>query len=850
MVGLGRAPIVGSVIRPTWSGRSSAQRLGLAVLLALAACVAGWWLRPLFGVTVPFVVFCPAVLLAAWYGGLAPGLLTTGLTAVATVAVFEDPASGHWPGAVIRPLGFLLLGVAISLLSEMVHEARRQQVESLRRAAELIELRARLDDTVTALPEPPSVERMADVVLGQGCALLGAAHGTLAVLPEGASSLETVSALGYPPGVEPVRQIGISSGEPLSEAVRLKTPVVLPQGDGVALPLLMRGQVLGAISFVLPVDRRFRETDLPVLHALAYQAALAMESAHHYEREQAARRQAEAQGERHRFLAAANACLAGSLDYEANLREVCRQAVPTFAGACLVHLRDADDNLRLLAAVHGEPGRKDALASFGRGLSESPGFRRVLASRRPELRDTALEWMDAEKSALHQELEVGSSLAVPLVARDRPLGIVTFLMPRGGRAFGAEELELGRDLADRAAAAVDNAMLFSEAKRLNRVKDEFLALLSHELRTPLGSALVWLELLRAEPLEKGARRAVDMIQRSARQLSDLIDQLLDMSRTVAGKLSFEKQTTDLVAVVEDVVAAAAPEAAAKGVQLEANIERPLDRLWADPGRLRQALGNLVSNAIKFTPAGGTVGVRLEHAGSVARVQVTDTGAGIAADVLPYIFERFRLGDTKSTRAQGGLGIGLAIAQYISEQHEGTLRAASEGPGRGSVFTLDLPLRLPPGIAAPAREDESGRAPLAALRVLLVDDHQDMLHGLALGLAAHGAEVTPVSSVREALAALPRVRPHVVVSDLAMPEQDGYTLIDRIRHLAPEDGGLVPAVAVSASAGPADRRRALRSGYQEHVAKPVELSRLVATIERLAQSGPREGSALPEPEEVP
>ena len=837
MVGLGRAPIVDSVIRATRSGRPAAQRLGLAALLAVAACVAGWWLWPVLGVAVPFVVFCPAVLLAAWYGGLASGLLATGLTAVATVTVFEDPTAGASPGGVIRLLSFLLIGVAISLLSEMVHEARRQQAESLRRAAELIDLRARLDDTVTALPEPLSVEQMADVVLGQGCALLGAANGTLAVLPEGDSFLQTVSALGYPPGIQARREIALSSDEPLAEAVRLKTPVVLGHGEGVALPLLMRGQVLGAIAVGLPPERQFHETDLPVLHALAYQAALAMESGRRYEREQAARHLAEARGERHRFVAAANACLAASLDYEANLREVCRQAVPTFADACLVHLRNAEGELQLLAAVHREPARKVELANLGRGLGEASGFRRVLTSRQPELRDTALGWLDEGDDALYAGLEVGSSLAVPLVARDRPLGIITFLLPRGGRAFGAEDLALGCDLADRAAAAVDNAILFSEAKRLNRVKDEFLALLSHELRTPLGSALVWLELLRAEPLEGGARRAVDMIQRSARQLSDLIDQLLDMSRTVAGKLSVDKQTTDLVAVVEDVVAAAAPQAAVKGVQLEADIERPFDRLWADPARLRQALGNLVSNAIKFTPGGGRVGVQLEHAGSVARLRVTDTGAGISPNVLPYIFERFRLGDTRSTRAQGGLGLGLPIAQHICEQHEGTLRAASEGPGRGSEFTLDLPLRQPPGIQAPARDAEAGRVPLASLRVLLVDDHQDMLHGLALGLEAHGATVTPVSSVREALAALPRVRPHVVVSDLAMPGQDGYSLIDQIRSLGPEEGGSVPAVAVSASAGPADRLRALRSGYQEHVAKPVELSRLVATIERLIQPAP-------------
>jgi signal transduction histidine kinase/ActR/RegA family two-component response regulator len=822
-----RAPLLDSVIRATRVDRTRAERYGLAFALTLISFALGWWLRPMLGASVLFVLFYPAVMVAAWFGGLGPGLLATALTGTA-VAALEDQHAG----SAVPALGFLLIGIATSLLSEVLHEARRQQEKGARRSAELIELRLRLEETVMALPEPLSMEQMAEIILGQGGALLGMRSGTLAVLDDGGSELRTVGAVGYPPGVQARTVTRLESGEPLAEAVRLKAPVVPTAGQtAAALPLLLRGRVIGGMSFDFGGERRFRESDLSVLQALAYEAALALEGARRYEREQSARRQAEALGERHRLLAGAHACLAASLDYEANLRDVCRLAVPAFAQSCLVHLRNAEGALILLAAKHEDAERSADLEAFGRALEEAEGFREVVASRRPGLGEPAA-WLGEGPGALEERLALGSALAVPLVARDRALGIITFMRSRGGRAFDGEDVELGRDLAGRSAAAVDNALLFTEARRLNRVKDEFLALLSHELRTPLGSALVWLDLLRAEPLEAGAVRAAEMAQRSARQLADLIDQLLDMSRTVAGKLSIEKQTTDLVAVVEGVVAAAAPAATAKGVRLEAEIDRSLERLWADPSRLRQAIGSLVSNAIKFTPGGGSVTVRLEHAGSVARLQVCDTGVGIASDVLPFIFERFRLGDTKSTRAQGGLGLGLAIAQYICEQHEGTLRATSDGPGRGSVFTLDLPLRPPPG-QAPVPSASADRAPLGSLRVLLVDDHRETLHGLAMGLTASGAEVTPVSSVREAMAALPRVRPDVIVSDLAMPEQDGYTLIAQVRRLTPEAGGLIPAVAVSASAGPADRLRALRSGYQEHVAKPVELSRLVATIERLA-----------------
>jgi signal transduction histidine kinase/CheY-like chemotaxis protein len=531
------------------------------------------------------------------------------------------------------------------------------------------------------------------------------------------------------------------------------------------------------------------------------------------------------------------------MEYKANLREVARLAVPAFAEGCLVHLHAPDGGLSLLAAFHADETRQAALLELGGRQTEGydDGWWRAYHSREPELLvDAEAQWLararGTSERALVEILDLQSSLSLPLVARERSLGVLTFVTSRQGHTLSDEDLVLALDLAGRAAAAVDNAVLFVEAQRLNRVKDEFLALLSHELRTPLGSILVWLELLRAEPLEDNATRAVDMVHRSARQLAELIDQLLDVSRIVAGKLSVEKQTTHLVPVVEGLLEAAGPVAKAKGVLLRADLAHDLDPLWADPNRLRQALSNLVLNAIKFTPAGGEVTVSLRRQGALARIEVRDSGAGIARDLLPFIFERFRQGDTHSTRSHGGLGLGLTIAQYIAEQHEGRISADNQGAGQGAVFTFDLPLRPLPArstLARPAPGPAPVSCSLDALRVLLVDDHDDTLRGLALSLSASGAEVTPVSSAREALLALPRVRPHVLVSDLAMPDQDGYDLISHIRSLAPEAGGEVPAVAVSAYASYDDRMRALRAGYQEHVAKPVEIAHLVATIARLA-----------------
>ncbi len=863
--------LIDHLIQATRVDRERWQRYAFAAAVAASALTASWLTHRALGLAMPFLFYFPAIAAAGWFGGLGSGLFATALIGLATTIYPFDNALGPdgagWLAGVFRSVGFLATGVVVSILSEVLHEARRQQHEGRERAQRMVKLQTRLDEVTMAFAESLQVPEVAEIVVEQGRALLGASASTLAVMDERGGALRTVYAVGYPPGVEVHRLISLESDEPLAEAVRSRSPVFIESrkvSDAryphlapvrnitgteavAALPLIVRGRVLGGIGFSFRQPLKIRYAELPYVQALAYHAALALEATRRYEGEQAARRRAEASDARHRFLAGANALLAASMDFEVSLRKVTRLAVPTFAEACLTHLRTLEGGLSLLAAYHVDPGRSEALEELGRRHLEpeqTSGFWRTMHSRIPELlSDAQSRWseraVDAEERTLVEGLDVDSSLSVPLVARNRSLGVITFLASRDRRALTANDLALAVDLAERAAGAIDNALLFREAQRLNRVKDEFLALLSHELRTPLGSVLLWLELLRSEQLEPAASRAADMIQRSARQLGELIDQLLDVSRIVAGKLSIEKQATDLPGIVDGVLESAGPAADAKGVRLQAEVDHSLGLVWADPNRMRQALANLVFNAIKFTPEAGIVSVRLERLGAKARLQVRDTGAGIAPDLLPYIFERFRQGDAKSTRAHGGLGLGLAIVHYVAEQHEGTIRAHSDGPGRGSVFTLDLPLRLPPSrplvAQAPSRNGGPER-PLSKVRVLLVDDHPDTLQGLASALAASGGEITAVSTARDALAALPRVHPHVIVSDLAMPDQDGYALIREVRGLAPDAGGLIPAVAVSAYASSDDRQRALHAGFQEHLAKPVEITQLVATVVRLAGVG--------------
>jgi signal transduction histidine kinase/ActR/RegA family two-component response regulator len=380
----------------------------------------------------------------------------------------------------------------------------------------------------------------------------------------------------------------------------------------------------------------------------------------------------------------------------------------------------------------------------------------------------------------------------------------------------------------------------AEAEASNRAKDEFIAMISHELRTPLGAILIWAQLLKTEELDQVAvGRAVGMIERSTKTLAQLIDDLLDASRIIAGKLTFEMRPIDLRAVIEAAADAASPAAEGKGLALERDIVGALPPVSGDPGRLQQVVGNLLANAVKFTPEGGRVRVSLEHVGAVARVRVSDTGSGIEPQVLPFIFERFRQADSTSTRKQKGLGLGLAIARHLVELHGGTIEAASAGEGKGATFTVSLPLILSePAAVARAEERASPSATLEGITVLVVDDEEDAREAMTVLLGQAGARVFSVPSAAEALETMARTRPDVLLSDIAMPGEDGYALIRRVRSLPVEQGARTPAAALTAYATLEDRAKALRSGYDEHIPKPVDPARLVAAITLLVEAARR------------
>ncbi len=373
-----------------------------------------------------------------------------------------------------------------------------------------------------------------------------------------------------------------------------------------------------------------------------------------------------------------------------------------------------------------------------------------------------------------------------------------------------------------------------QAQAANRAKDEFLATLSHELRTPLNAILGWSRMLADGHLDAAtARRAITIIERNSRLQAQLIDDLLDISRIITGKLRLAIRPVSITSIVDAALDAVRTSADAKGIALQVSMPDPDDGLLCDPARLEQVIWNLLSNAIKFTPEGGRVQVSATVSDGWITIAVADTGVGISAAFLPYAFDRFRQQDAATTRVHGGLGLGLSIARHLVELHGGCVQAESEGEGLGSTFIVVVPVAAVPPAAVPnpgVRDDLAELPSLQGVKVLIVDSEPE-LHVLAAILEVHGATVTPAGSVKEALEAIGRERPDVILNDIAMPAQEGDALIRKVRALE-RPGPPIPAAALSTFASAGDRARALLAGYQAHLPKPVQPAELVAAVTAL------------------
>jgi PAS domain S-box-containing protein len=586
--------------------------------------------------------------------------------------------------------------------------------------------------------------------------------------------------------------------------------------------------------------------------------------------------------EAQRFLAEASGLLGSSLDYETTLASVAKLAVPNLADWCVVHITGDNGRLRQLAVVHSDPAKEEAARKIQERYPVDPeasiGVPNVLRTGRPEFYPIVDEdrlaqvARNPEVADVLKGLNLKSCMIVPLVARNRTLGTITLATAESNRYYDVNDLTLTEDLAHRVALAVDNARLYreaqdavtaredalsirdellrrehvarEEAESANRAKDEFLATVSHELRTPLNAILGWAHMLRANRLDQPTQtRALETIERNAKSQAQLIEDILDVSRIVTGKLRLDVRPVELAAVLDAAIDAVRPAADAKGIKLETILDPSSGPVSGDPNRLQQIIWNLASNAVKFTGKGGRVQVQLHRVSSYVEIVVSDTGQGISTEFLPYVFDRFMQADATSTRRHGGLGLGLAIVRHLVEMHGGTVMAHSAGEGLGATFTVRLPLivsradkrepyRAQPAPGATISLEPSPR--LDGVRVMVVDDDSDTREMLRLMIGQLGAEVKACASSEEAMRVLNEWSPDVIVSDIEMPDEDGYELIRKVRGAETKrDGRKVPAVALTAYGRVEDRLRALAAGYQMHIAKPAEPVELAVIIAALA-----------------
>jgi PAS domain S-box-containing protein len=491
--------------------------------------------------------------------------------------------------------------------------------------------------------------------------------------------------------------------------------------------------------------------------------------------------------EHERLLGTATAALASSPEYEHTLAEVTSALVPRFAAACAVQFV-SDDRLQLVALAGDSallPDSDHVMRAIGRGVRS--------ADQR--------------------------SIVVPLRAGGRVFGAMVFGAGGAFQAFDDEDAAFAVQLSDYVALAVDHARLFRDLQQASRLRDEFLATLSHELRTPLNAVLGWTRMLRRGTVPPERTDAVlDTIERNAAAQMQLVEELLDLSAMVAGSLRLNVTRVDMRELLGGAVETIRPAADAKSLRISLAIDPDVPEVAADPGRLRQVIWNLLANAVKFTQPGGAVEVIVSRGPAEIELRVRDSGQGIASDFLPHVFEAFRQADSSSTRQVGGLGLGLAIVRHIVEAHGGTASVSSDGPGRGSMFSIRLPAGRAP--ISPHEEGETGLGLLRGRRVLAVDDDESTQELVATMLLMYGVSVRTAGRAEQAFSILSTWQPDVLLADLAMPGEDGYALVRRVRAM-PLPLGSIPAVALTAYTDPQSVQNAFAAGFDAHLGKPLE-----------------------------
>jgi len=611
-------------------------------------------------------------------------------------------------------------------------------------------------------------------------------------------------------------------------------------------PLIVRGEGCCTLVFYYRARRRFGEIDVDMGRALANLSAAAITTAELYEEQRLQREAADHARQQAAFLADAGRLLGASLDYEQILVAVAKLAVPHIADWCAVDVVNDAGVVQRLAVAQSEPAQIEYARLLEERYSADPnnpaGIHQVIRTGKPVLM-TAMPAVAQASTGDEAPLHHSSSMCVPLLAHGIAFGAITFVGAEARRPYDEQDLRFAQEVAARASLAVENARAYGKASEANRLKDEFLATLSHELRTPLNAILGYTRMLESNIVPADKRdAALQVVARNAVALKQIVEDVLDVSRIVSGKLRLNVQPVDLPAILNSALLTVAPAADAKSVRLQTVIEPMTTPVSGDPDRLQQILWNLLSNAIKFTPRGGRVQVHLARVNSSVEVVISDTGQGIDLNFLPYVFDRFRQADSGFSREHGGVGLGLAIVRQLVEMHGGTVTVASDGPGTGSTFRVALPLMIVHAMIEDEHrvhpQSEKRTVPISSaprlngIRVMAVDDEPDALGMLRMILEGAGADVTTVSSGAGAIDALQHHGADVLIADIGMPQMDGLQLIRLIRQTLPPPARDIPAAALTAYARSEDRITALVSGFQMHVPKPVDPTELIAAVAAL------------------
>jgi PAS domain S-box-containing protein len=534
------------------------------------------------------------------------------------------------------------------------------------------------------------------------------------------------------------------------------------------------------------------------------------------------------------FLANFSDNLAPLVTFEGLVDVVRRLPVPFLADWTMVHVLNDDGSIRSVPGSHVDPSLEPLLVTVAAadtgltGLGQPAGERQLFESLdATELRARLGGPLSITDLA---RLGAGTAAALPLAIGGRVKGVLWLVSAAEQRYTSATRL-IVEDVARRTRLALDRIQLYREAQEANRLKDEFLSTLSHELRTPLNAIFGWARILRSRDLDRSVAHAVEVIERNAEAQVRLIDEVLDVSRIVRGKMVLETAPLDVAAIVRATLEALRPPMQAKRIRVEEKFAA-IPPVSGDAHRLQQVFWNLISNAVKFTEPGGAIVMSIRHAGEYVEFEISDTGVGIRREILPFVFDRFRQADSSTSRTHGGLGLGLAIVKHIVELHGGTVRAASAGEGFGATFTIQLPGAdqswIQPPSQSAAAVDGAAAAGLRGRLILIVEDHDDARELIAASLGAAGARVTAASNAQDAISAATMERPDLLLADIGLPGEDGYTLLERIRAIYPE----VPAIALTAYARSTDRTRALDAGFQQHVIKPVDPNDLLELIRSL------------------